>query len=93
MISLMFVGHLYELLLASAALATSFVSVTGFNALMGMSSVLNTFCGQSYEAQEYEMSKNMKLVFARPEAKAKTAPTANREENGVVLVRREIKQP
>ncbi|KAE9600239.1 putative multi antimicrobial extrusion protein [Lupinus albus] len=55
MISLMFVGHLDELLLASAALATSFVSVTGFNVLMGMSSVLDTFCGQSYGAQEYGM--------------------------------------
>ncbi|OIW03607.1 hypothetical protein TanjilG_06116 [Lupinus angustifolius] len=55
MISLMFVGHLDELLLAAAALATSFVSVTGFNVLMGLSSVLDTFCGQSYGAQQYEM--------------------------------------
>lgn len=27
----------------------------------------------------------LRLVFARPEAKAITAPNANREENGVVL--------
>lgn len=27
----------------------------------------------------------LRLVFARPEAKAITAPSANREENGVVL--------
>ncbi|KAK7291390.1 hypothetical protein RIF29_06491 [Crotalaria pallida] len=55
LISLMFVGHLDELLLAGASLATSFVSVTGFNVLMGLSSVLDTFCGQSYGAQQYEM--------------------------------------
>ncbi|KAG5142343.1 hypothetical protein JHK82_018038 [Glycine max] len=46
MMSLMFVGHLDELLLAGASLATSFVNVTGFNVLMGMSSALDTFCGQ-----------------------------------------------
>lgn len=33
-ISLMFVGHLDELLLAGASLATSFVNVTGFNVLV-----------------------------------------------------------
>lgn len=33
-ISLMFVGHLDELLLASASLATSFVNATGFNVLV-----------------------------------------------------------
>ncbi|CAL0320872.1 unnamed protein product [Lupinus luteus] len=55
MISLIFVGHLDELFLAAAALATSFVSVTGFSVMMGLSSVLDTFCGQSYGAQQYEM--------------------------------------
>ena len=34
MLSLMFVGHLDELLLAGASLATSFVNVTGFNVLV-----------------------------------------------------------
>ncbi|KAK7380075.1 hypothetical protein VNO78_32452 [Psophocarpus tetragonolobus] len=55
MISLMFVGHLDELLLAAAALATSFVNVTGFNVFMGMSSALDTFCGQAFGAKQYEM--------------------------------------
>ncbi|KEH26966.1 MATE efflux family protein [Medicago truncatula] len=55
-ISLMFVGHLdHELLLAGASLAISFVNVTGFNVLMGMSSALDTFCGQAYGAQQYHM--------------------------------------
>ncbi|XP_020215986.2 protein DETOXIFICATION 16-like [Cajanus cajan] len=55
MISLMFVGHLNELFLAGAALGTSFVNVTGFNVMMGMSSVLDTFCGQAYGARQYHM--------------------------------------
>ncbi|XP_027357360.1 protein DETOXIFICATION 16-like [Abrus precatorius] len=55
MISLMFVGHLDELLLAAASLATSFLNVTGFSVLIGMSSALDTFCGQSYGAQQYHM--------------------------------------
>ncbi|KAK7380073.1 hypothetical protein VNO78_32450 [Psophocarpus tetragonolobus] len=55
MISLMFVGHLDELLLAGVSLATSFVSVTGFSLLIGMSSALDTFCGQSYGAKQYHM--------------------------------------
>ncbi|XP_027357361.1 protein DETOXIFICATION 16-like [Abrus precatorius] len=54
-ISLMFVGHLDELLLAGASLAASFVNVTGFSVLIGMSCALDTFCGQSYGAQEYHM--------------------------------------
>lgn len=33
-ISLVFVGHLDELLLASTSLATSFVNATGFNVLV-----------------------------------------------------------
>ncbi|XP_027357359.1 protein DETOXIFICATION 16-like [Abrus precatorius] len=55
MISVMFVGHLDELFLAGASLATSFVNVTGFHVLMGMSSALDTLCGQAYGAQQYHM--------------------------------------
>ncbi|CAJ1952042.1 unnamed protein product [Sphenostylis stenocarpa] len=54
-ISLIFVGHLNELLLAGVSLANSFVNVTGFNVLIGMSSALDTFCGQSYGAKQYHM--------------------------------------
>ncbi|KAH1234132.1 Protein DETOXIFICATION 15 [Glycine max] len=48
-------SHLDELLLASASLATSFVNATGFNVLMGMSSALDTFCGQAYGAKQFHM--------------------------------------
>ncbi|PON56814.1 Multi antimicrobial extrusion protein [Parasponia andersonii] len=54
-ISVMFVGHLGELALAGASMATSFASVTGFSLLIGMGSALETFCGQSYGAKQYRM--------------------------------------
>ncbi|VFQ90373.1 unnamed protein product [Cuscuta campestris] len=55
LISLMFVGHLGELDLSGASMATSFGTVTGFSLLMGMSSALDTLCGQSYGAKQYLM--------------------------------------
>ncbi|XP_023530635.1 protein DETOXIFICATION 16-like [Cucurbita pepo subsp. pepo] len=55
MISVMFVGHLGELPLSGASMATSFASVTGFSLLVGMASALDTFCGQSYGAKQYHM--------------------------------------
>ncbi|CAI9098555.1 OLC1v1035224C1 [Oldenlandia corymbosa var. corymbosa] len=54
-ISVMFVGHLGELALSGASMATSFASVTGFSLLTGMGSALDTFCGQSYGAKQYHM--------------------------------------
>ncbi|XP_021747156.1 protein DETOXIFICATION 16-like [Chenopodium quinoa] len=53
--SLMFVGHLGNLPLAAASLATSFAYVTGFSVLLGMASALETVCGQSYGAKQYKM--------------------------------------
>ncbi|KAI3831733.1 hypothetical protein MKX03_002505 [Papaver bracteatum] len=55
LISVMFVGHLGELSLSSASIATSFASVSGFSLLMGMGSALDTLCGQSYGAKQYHM--------------------------------------
>ncbi|KAF8407731.1 hypothetical protein HHK36_006866 [Tetracentron sinense] len=55
MISVMFVGHLGELALSGASMATSFASVTGFSLLKGMASALDTLCGQSYGAKQYHM--------------------------------------
>eukprot|EP00253_Pinus_taeda_P010400 PITA_10400 len=55
MISVMFVGHLGELALSSAAIATSFAVVTGFSVLMGMASALETLCGQAYGAKQYHL--------------------------------------
>ncbi|GMN46328.1 hypothetical protein TIFTF001_015506 [Ficus carica] len=54
-ISLMFVGHLGELSLSGASMATSFCSVTGCSLLMGMASALETLSGQSYGAKQYHM--------------------------------------
>ncbi|KAK7290056.1 hypothetical protein RIF29_04203 [Crotalaria pallida] len=54
-ISVMFVGHLGELALSSASMATSFASVTGFSFLVGMGSALDTLCGQSYGAKQHRM--------------------------------------
>ncbi|KAM7268506.1 hypothetical protein ACFE04_010672 [Oxalis oulophora] len=54
-ISVMFVGHLGELALSGASMATSFASVTGFSLLKGMASAMETFCGQSYGAKQYNM--------------------------------------
>ncbi|KAK1565244.1 hypothetical protein Q3G72_022327 [Acer saccharum] len=48
----MFVGHLGELALSGASVATSFATVTGFSLLMGMASALDTLCGQSYGAKQ-----------------------------------------
>ncbi|KAK9278060.1 hypothetical protein L1049_027618 [Liquidambar formosana] len=55
MISVMFVGHLGELALSGASMATSFASVTGFSLLLGMASALDTLCGQSYGAKQYHL--------------------------------------
>ncbi|KAJ4713474.1 Protein DETOXIFICATION [Melia azedarach] len=55
MISVMFVGHLGELELSGASMATSFASVTGFSLLNGMASALDTLCGQSYGAKQHRM--------------------------------------
>ncbi|KAL1318437.1 hypothetical protein HN51_070753 [Arachis hypogaea] len=54
-ISVMFVGHLGELPLSGASMATSFASVTGFSLLVGMASALDTLCGQSYGAKQHRM--------------------------------------
>ncbi|CAN1768087.1 Protein DETOXIFICATION 16 [Linum perenne] len=55
LISVMFVGHLGELSLSSASIATSFASATGFTLLLGMASALDTLCGQAYGAKQYHM--------------------------------------
>ncbi|KAI4350976.1 hypothetical protein L6164_005377 [Bauhinia variegata] len=54
-ISVMFVGHLGELPLSGASMATSFAAVTGFSLLLGMASALDTLCGQSYGAKQHQM--------------------------------------
>ncbi|KAF3613190.1 MATE efflux family protein 8 [Capsicum annuum] len=46
-------GHLGELSLSSASIATSLSNVTGYSLLFGMSSALETLCGQAYGAGQY----------------------------------------
>ncbi|TYH98563.1 hypothetical protein ES332_A11G005300v1 [Gossypium tomentosum] len=55
MISVMLVGHLGELPLSAASMATSFATVTGFSLLLGMATALDTLCGQSYGEKQYSM--------------------------------------
>ncbi|KAG8652173.1 hypothetical protein MANES_06G063000v8 [Manihot esculenta] len=52
-ISIMMVGHLGQLSLSSTAIAISFCGVTGFSLLFGMSSALETLCGQAHGAKQY----------------------------------------
>ncbi|KAJ9163291.1 hypothetical protein P3X46_022972 [Hevea brasiliensis] len=52
-ISIMMVGHLGQLFLSSTAIAMSFSVVTGFSLTFGMSSALETLCGQAYGAKQY----------------------------------------
>ncbi|GAA0178637.1 transporter [Lithospermum erythrorhizon] len=52
-VSMMMVGHLGELELSGAAIATSLTNVLGFSVLFGMSSALETLCGQAYGAEQY----------------------------------------
>nr|XP_043637825.1 protein DETOXIFICATION 16-like [Erigeron canadensis] len=54
-ISVMFIGHLGELSLSAASMASSFAAVTGYHFLLGTGSALETFCGQAYGAQQYHM--------------------------------------
>ncbi|KAL6592651.1 hypothetical protein ACP70R_049326 [Stipagrostis hirtigluma subsp. patula] len=55
MISVMFVGHLGELPLAGASMASSFAAVTGFSLLLGMASALDTLCGQAFGARQFHL--------------------------------------
>ncbi|KAJ4850875.1 hypothetical protein Tsubulata_007115 [Turnera subulata] len=55
MISVISVGHLGQVPLASASLATSFAGSTGFSLMVGMGGALETFCGQAYGAELYHM--------------------------------------
>ncbi|KAI3451796.1 hypothetical protein Pfo_008461 [Paulownia fortunei] len=47
-------GHVDELSLSSASIATSLCNVTGFSVLFGMASALETLCGQAYGAEQYQ---------------------------------------
>ncbi|XP_031474351.1 protein DETOXIFICATION 16-like isoform X1 [Nymphaea colorata] len=55
MTSVMFVGHLGQLALSGASMATSFITVTGFSVVLGLATALDTLCGQAYGAKQYHM--------------------------------------
>ncbi|KAL8472646.1 hypothetical protein ACS0TY_029742 [Phlomoides rotata] len=47
-------GHLDQLSLSAASIATSLCNVTGFSVVFGMASALETLCGQAYGAEQYK---------------------------------------
>ncbi|XP_031265271.1 protein DETOXIFICATION 14-like [Pistacia vera] len=51
-ISVVMVGHLGKLSLSSTAVAISFCAVTGFSLLFGMSTAMETLCGQLFNQSE-----------------------------------------
>ncbi|KAL2531623.1 MATE efflux family protein [Abeliophyllum distichum] len=50
---MMMLGHFSELSLSSVSIAISLSNVTGFSIIFGMSSALETLCGQAYGAKQY----------------------------------------
>ncbi|KAL9658889.1 hypothetical protein QQ045_018637 [Rhodiola kirilowii] len=54
-VTVMFLGHLGVSALAGAALGYSFISATGISVVFGMSTALDTLCGQSYGAKQYRL--------------------------------------
>ncbi|CAN1179447.1 Protein DETOXIFICATION 16 [Linum perenne] len=55
MMSVIMVGRLGEIHLASASLTTSLSGVTGYTVMIGMGGALETLCGQAYGAKQYKM--------------------------------------
>ncbi|CAJ1957113.1 unnamed protein product [Sphenostylis stenocarpa] len=55
LVSVMLVGHLGELQLASATLANSWFTGTGVAVMVGLSGALETLCGQGFGAKEYHV--------------------------------------
>ncbi|KAG7583090.1 Multi antimicrobial extrusion protein [Arabidopsis suecica] len=53
--SVMFASHLGQLELASATLANSWATVSGFAFMVGLSGSLETLCGQGFGAKRYRM--------------------------------------
>ncbi|GAA0175714.1 transporter [Lithospermum erythrorhizon] len=52
-VSMMMVGHLGELALSGCSVATALTNVLGFSLVCGMSSGLETLCGQAFGAKQY----------------------------------------
>eukprot|EP00897_Mesotaenium_endlicherianum_P006290 jgi/Mesen1/568/ME000107S10804 len=54
-VSVLYVGHLGKRELASAAIGSSIVGVTGSATMMGLSGALETLCGQAFGAKQHQM--------------------------------------
>ncbi|GAV87078.1 LOW QUALITY PROTEIN: MatE domain-containing protein, partial [Cephalotus follicularis] len=59
----MLVGHLGELALSSASMASSFASVTGYIVLVRIGSALETLCGQAYGAKYHMLGIHMQRAM------------------------------
>ncbi|WCJ42388.1 MATE efflux family protein [Euphorbia peplus] len=55
MIGIIFVGHLGELPLSGASIATCFASMSGYTLLRGMGGALETYSGQSFGAKQFHL--------------------------------------
>ncbi|XP_062090444.1 protein DETOXIFICATION 19-like [Humulus lupulus] len=55
LISVMFAGHLGHLQLAGATLANSWVTVSGYAFMIGLSGALETLCGQGFGARSFKL--------------------------------------
>jgi hypothetical protein len=53
-VSITAIGRIGAIELAAAALATSIYTVTGHSLVLGLSSAMETLCGQAYGAQDYK---------------------------------------
>ncbi|KAL2633607.1 hypothetical protein R1flu_005086 [Riccia fluitans] len=54
-VSLMFVGHLSELSLASASIAMAIATISGYTVIMGMATALENLCRQAFAQNVYPL--------------------------------------
>jgi len=55
MISMLFLGHLGELELASGSLSIGFANITGYSVLAGLAMGMEPICGQAYGAKRWHL--------------------------------------
>ncbi|GAV79417.1 MatE domain-containing protein [Cephalotus follicularis] len=55
MISMLFLGHLGELALASGSLAIGFANITGYSVLSGLAMGMEPICGQAFGAKRFKL--------------------------------------
>ncbi|KAI4384754.1 hypothetical protein MLD38_002864 [Melastoma candidum] len=55
MISMLFLGRLGEMALAGGSLALGFANITGYSVLSGLSTGMESICGQAFGARRYKL--------------------------------------